>query len=240
MEEYTGRDLAVGDLVLFLEKKGYLSDMKYALVISNTKVFDGEKEITIGSCYLASMCQSELLKKQELIEKYNKKIIKDNEKLKSKKKPKNVGDIYSYKDDKGNKKYTIYLGKYNICLNEKYSESKIQDIYVYMTDDTIFNDFLDKFSNRQCYDKEIIDYFLSGNNNLRYYSGDIHLRKSKYNNFSYNIIMQKSPYLMDGNPLNHIDIVQTDSGIDFVLSVKIMNLYERSTYTGVIYRLTRI
>lgn len=240
MKEYAGRNLSVGDLVLFLEKKGYLLDMKYALVISNNKVFDGEKEITIDSCYLASMCQSELLKKQELAEKYNKKIIKDNEKLKSKKKPKNVGDIYSYKDEKGNKKYTIYLGKYNICLNEKYSESKIQDIYVYMTDDTVFKEFLDKFSNRQCYDEEIIDYVLSNNNNLRYYSGDVHFRKSKYNYFSYNIIMQKSPYLMEGNLLNHIDIVQTDYGVDFVLSVKILNLYERSTYTEIRYRLTRI
>lgn len=240
MKEYAGRYLSVGDLVLFLEKKGYLLDMKYALVISNNKVFDGEKEITIDSCYLASMCQSELLKKQELAEKYNKKIIKDNEKLKSKKKPKNVGDIYSYKDEKGNKKYTIYLGKYNICLNEKYSESKIQDIYVYMTDDAVFKEFLDKFSNRQCYDEEIIDYVLSDNNNLRYYSGDVHFRKSKYNYFSYNIIMQKSPYLMEGNLLNHIDIVQTDYGVDFVLSVKILNLYERSTYTEIRYRLTRI
>lgn len=240
MKEYTGRDLAVGDLVLFLEKKGYLSDMKYALVISNNKVFDGEKEITISYCYLASMCQSELLKKQELTEHYNKKILKDNEKLKSKKKPKNIGDIYSYKDEKGNKKYTIYLGRYNICLNEEYPESKIQDIYVYMTDDTIFNAFLDKFSGIQCYDKEIIDYFLSGNNNLRYYSNAVSFRKGKYNYASYNIIMQKSPYLMEGNLLNHIDIVQTDYGIDFIILAKIKNLYYNNTYTEIRYKFTRI
>lgn len=238
MKEYTGRNLAVGDLILFLEKKGSLSDMKYALVISNNKGFDGKKEITISDCYLANMCESELLKKQELMEQYNQKIINDKNKLKSKKKLKNVGDIYMYQNEKGNKKYTIYLGKYNICLNENISESKIQNIYVNIEDDVVFKEFLDKFSSRQCDDEEIISYFLSGQNNLRYYQNKVHLKRYVF--YSYNIIMQKSPYLMEGTLLNHIDIRQTDYGMDFVILANIKNLYASKCSTLVSYRLTRV
>lgn len=226
IREYAGRKLHSGDLVLYLYSKGYITDMQYGIIISSDKIFNGNKELTISSCYLAGMSDSEVQKKEKLVKLYNEKLNKDILKKERKKENQVIGEVYCYKDKHNLPRYELYLGKFNVWNNILNTSQNVL-LYVSMQE-SVYIDFKRKFSSCTCNDDEILDYIFSCRNNLRY---DVHNKSIRVsNNKSCDIIMQKTPHLLDGELCDKIDIITRNDCNDIYVTCQIKRMFSDEFY----------
>lgn len=207
MKDFSGRDINIGDLILYLPKIGSFLDIRYGIVVGNNKIFNGEKVVSCNFeyVYIAFLSDKEIEIRQNLISQYN-EYNNNILGLKKKRKVNNnvIGDIYY---DKEKSEYLFYLGNYYISYDNIVLSNK-KSVYIkfyYRCDDTFNVDLYNLIHKSDIDDFDILECLLSSKYNNIIYKEEKNMIGFKKNIFA-SLLVQKVPIILEEECIHHINI----------------------------------